>query len=445
MPMVIRSVVLSAFFLCAGTSTIAYAQNQPADMQSLLKKITIESEKLEKQKKAFEHHYNQLMLQEKILKELQARVQAELGGEVAGEEVLKNARGAGVSEPSVQDSPQENAAPAETANNGKPEDQDTKPTQTVGTDKKPKDKDRPPQVAAIADEGGVLLSKGTLVLEPSLEYTRSSAVRVAIEGYTIIPALNIGAFSIDQIDRDTVTSALTARYGITNRLEIEARVPHVYRNDSTLNRPVGTGAGTDLLQEASGNGLGDIEVAGHYQINKGQNGWPFFVGNLRFKTRTGNDPFEINIDPNTGLQTELPTGSGFYALQPSITAIIPSDPVVLYSNVGYLYNMERNVGGNYGKIDPGDSISASFGMGVSMNERTSFSLGYSHDVVFKTTQNGNTIANSDTLQVGSLNLGYAYRLNDRVSLNLDIGAGLTDDASDADIIFRVPVSFDLLK
>lgn len=315
----------------------------------------------------------------------------------------------------------------------------------VGVTRKPKSKDHPPEIHAIVDEGGVLLRRGTLVVEPSLEYTRSSALRVAIEGFTIIPALNIGSFSITEVDRDTVTSAIEARYGVTNRIEIGGRVPYVYRSDTALTRPIGAGADSDTLQEATGNNLGDIEVSGHYQINNGKNGLPFFIGNLRFKSRTGEDPFEVDIDPMTGLQTELPTGSGFYSLQPSVTAIFPSDPVVFYTNLGYTVNFERDIGGTVGEIDPGDAVNASFGMGFSINDRSSFSLGYSHDTVFKTQQNGNAIANSQVLQVGSLNLGYAYAVTPNVNVNLNIGAGLTDDAPDARLLLQVPVSFDLLK
>lgn len=431
-----RPLCLSLTFLLCSTTLNAYAaenQNKQA-VQNLTRQIEAESKKINAQKQVLDAQYEKLQQQEQRLQAIQIQAHRQFGAPITANK-LESFRGAGTAGGKQKTDVNETAKEDETRGG----------TETVGTERKPKEKDHPPQVAAIADEGGVLLSKGTLVIEPSVEYTRSSAIRVAIEGFTIIPALNIGSFTIDQVDRDTITSAVTARYGITNRIEVEARVPYVYRDDSTLSRPVGTGTGTDILQDASGDDIGDIELAAHYQINRGLNGWPFLVGNLRFKTRTGTDPFEVDVDPVTGLQTELPTGSGFYALQPSITAIIPSDPAVIYANVGYLYNIKRDVGGTIGDIDPGDSIDLSFGMGFSMNERTSFSVGYSHDVVFETEQNGVKLANSDTLQVGSLNLGYAYRATDNVNVNLNVDAGLTDDAPDASIMLRVPIAFNLLK
>lgn len=310
---------------------------------------------------------------------------------------------------------------------------------------RPKPAEKPPEVAAIKDEGGAMLPPGTLVIEPGIDYSRSSALRVAIEGFTIVPALNIGAFDISEVDRDTFTANLGARIGVTNRIEAEMSVPYIYRHDSTVSRPIGSGSGVDVLNEVDGDGLGDLEGSVHYQINRAKEGWPFFIGNLRFKSITGKDPFDVPLDPITGLQLELPTGSGFYSLQPSLTAIFPSDPVVFYTNLGYLINFERDIGGTTGKVNPGDSISLSFGMGFSVNEKASFSMGYSHSTVLETERNGVKVPTSDILQVGQMNFGYAYKLNKNVNLNLSIGAGLTDDAPDMSAGIRVPIAFNLLK
>ncbi len=315
----------------------------------------------------------------------------------------------------------------------------------VGTERRTEEMEKPQavEVATLADEGGVLLSKGQLIIDPSLEYSRASTLRVAVEGFTIVPALNIGSFDISQIDRDTYSASLGLRYGLTNRLEISTRVPYVYRNDSTLSRPIGEGVGVERLTDVSGDGIGDLEFGANYQLTNGEGGWPFLVANFRVKSNTGTNPFEVNIDPDTGLQTELPTGSGFWALSPSITAIFPSDPVVFFGNLGYLYNMPNDFGGNTGEIDPGDSISFSFGMGLGINDRTSFNVGYGHSVVFETTQNGNTLPTSDVLQVGSLDLGFSYQVNDSQNLNFTVSAGLTDDAPDVRLVFRAPFSLNL--
>lgn len=315
----------------------------------------------------------------------------------------------------------------------------------VGVDRKPQPSESPPKVEAVAYDsgGGVLLAPGKAVFESGTEYTHSSALSVAVEGFTIVPALSIGSFEIADVDRDTAIVSVGGRLGIAKNLEIEARIPFVHREDSNISRPIGTGSTSNVLSIVDGTGLGDVEIGARYQIMKSDGEWPFLIGGLRFKSATGKGPFEVPINPATGLQTELPTGSGFYALQPSLTAIMPSDPVVLFSSIGYLYNMKRSFGGTIGEIDPGDSISSSFGMGFSVNERTSFSLGYSHDYVFETAQNGRDLANSTKLHVGALNTGFSYRVTDYMSFNTNISAGVTSDAPDMRFIFRVPISFDL--
>lgn len=309
----------------------------------------------------------------------------------------------------------------------------------VGVDRKPEEPERPPEIAAELSEGGVLLGRGNLVVTPAFEYTRSSATLVSVEGFGILPAFNIGTFQISRAGRDILTQSIAARLGITKRFEIEGKVPYVYRRDATTGRPIGIGATTDTTTRVSSHGIGDVELGAHYQINSGKDGWPFLIANARFKTITGEGPFEIPVGAN-GLLTRLPTGTGFYALQPSVTAIFPSDPIVYYANLGYLYNIERDFGGTVGEVDPGDSISAAFGMSMSFNDRASFSIGYSHSSVFETTQNGASI-NGDMLQVGSLDLGYAYQLDDRYSLNFNVSAGLTEDAPDARVGIRVPIKF----
>ncbi len=100
---------------------------------------------------------------------------------------------------------------------------------------------------------------------------------------------------------------------------------------------------------SSGKGVGDIEFTGRYQLNDGGNDSAYYVGTLRFKTRTGKDPFEVVTATsvpggglNTQLQRQLPTGSGFYTLQPGLTALFASDPAVFFGSVSYQYNIPRN-------------------------------------------------------------------------------------------------------
>jgi hypothetical protein len=283
-----------------------------------------------------------------------------------------------------------------------------------------------------------------------LQYSHSSVNQFSFQGVEILETFLVGLLQAQDNDRDLISPQLTARFGITNRFEIEAKAPYVYRDD-TLRATIPQIDQDDisLSEDIQGDGLGDVEVALHYQINRGVNGWPFFVGNVRYKSDTGEGPFDVNFNA-LGVATELPTGSGFQSVEPSLTVLYPSDPVVLFANLGYLINIEEDVDETIpseeagmeqriGDVDPGDAFRVSFGTSYALNERASLTLGYKHDFIKKTKTeiNGEDLP-SASLDVGSLLLGWGYSLTNRVATNLNLELGVTDDAPDVLITLRVP-------
>jgi len=293
-----------------------------------------------------------------------------------------------------------------------------------------------PDVPLIVEQGGVLLKKGHIVLEPSVDFSLVETNRAEVAGFTVLPAILIGNFNISKVARETITTALTARAGITNRLEFEARIPFVYRNDRETRRPIGSGSSADETINLNGHGLGDIEFAAHYQINDGSGGLPFFVGNLRAKSDTGKSPFDVSVD-SSGNPTDLPTGNGFWSLQPSVTMILPTDPAVLFGNLNYTWNIARTIDG-FGKIDPGDSFGGSLGIGFALNEKLSLSMAYDHSYVLETKQSGTTT--NSPLHIGRALFGGSYRISDKSSVNLNVGVGVTEQAPDVSTTLRVPIT-----
>lgn len=303
---------------------------------------------------------------------------------------------------------------------------------------------RPPEVQALANVGGVLTPYGHAVVEPFLQYSRSSVNTFLFQGVEVVSSLLIGSVEANKTSRDLVSTGITARLGVSDRLELEARVPFVWRQDSITNTVQNTNNLT-TTQTSNGYGLGDLEVAAHYQINDGQQDWPFFIGNLRYKSDTGSSPFnsEFNADGST---KTLATGSGFNAIEPSITAIYPSDPATLFANLGYIHSIpediNHDVGTNFvGRVTPGDTYTGSLGLGLALNDRLSLTFGYEHDYVRPTeTVVGGVAQLSPSLQVGSALSGISYRVSDRTSINLNLAAGVTRDAPDAVVSLRVPIS-----
>lgn len=313
-----------------------------------------------------------------------------------------------------------------------------------------------PNVQAIAELGGVLTPRGTLVVTPSLQVSTSQVNQFNFEGVSLVNAVLVGFINAENTDRDFVQAALSFRLGLTNRLEISVKVPYIYRHQTgsfTLvsqkrDKPQGPSVQT-VLEEG---GLGDVELSLSYQINGASGGGPIFVANLRYKSTTGEGPFEVARGPR-GLPTELATGSGFRSIEPSLTILLRSDPAVFYANVGYLFNLPKDVdktigtgdqARRIGKVDPGNALRVSFGMAYAINRYASFNLGYKNDYIFPTTTeiNGVTLE-SNRLEIGALLLGFSYAISPRVSANLSMQFGVTADATDVMLTFQLPIAFAL--
>ncbi len=449
----ISAVACAVALLLVNTAQAKSPADTGPQLQAMQARMETLSQELAEQKRLLQHletFRQQYFEQRSLLQSLERQVAQqqmaldELRG-VASWDVLASQRGAGAV--GQTHAPELLAQAAVT------------PKAEAPVGRSPDTQGRPPEVAPLFEQPGVLTPKGSYVLEPSLQYGYSSSNRVALVGYTVIPALLIGLIDVREVKRNTVTAALSARYGLTNRLELEVRAPYVYRSDATVSRENIKGASENVFS-TSGMSLGDLEVGARYQLNDGGIDKPFYIGTLRLKGRTGTDPFEVVTDctqrcigtntTGTGLPLDLPTGSGFYSMQAGLTLLYPSDPAVFFGSMTYLHNFERdNVSRTVlngekeflGTISPGAVIGFNFGMGLALNEKSSFSLGYDHSSVGRTKTNGQVVPGSVRTQLGTLLLGYSYRFNKSRSLSVSVGAGLTTDTPDLSLSVRLPMTF----
>jgi hypothetical protein len=302
------------------------------------------------------------------------------------------------------------------------------------------------EVTAVPQGLGVLTPRGTTVVESSFEYSRTSNNRLVFRGIELIPGLQVGLIEASDADRDTVVGTAAIRHGITRRLEVEARMPALARQDRIQ---VVQQRNQGIVRELKLNDyyIGDAELAFRYQLNEAKGPeQPIYVANLRVKSNTGRGPFDIGYD-EFGVATGLTTGSGFWGVQGGLSFLMPSDPVVLYGGGSYLYhipaNVDKLVGGAFvGRVDPGDAMSVNLGFGFSVNPRFSFSLGYGHSIIFPTkTEIGGTNQRSSMAHVGSLSIGTSYRMSERQSFSIGLELGMTADAPDMSIALRLPLRF----
>lgn len=310
-------------------------------------------------------------------------------------------------------------------------------------------------VAALPERAGVLTPPGRFVVDPSLEYVRSSANRLVFRGIEIVPGINLGLIEATEADRDTIVQNLGFRYGITNRLEVEARGGWVWREDviTTVQQRENT---LTRVRRLNGEGWGDVEIGARYQLTSGQRGRPIFVANARVKAPTGEGPFDLAYN-EAGVALELASGSGFWGIEGGVTMLYPSDPGVIFGGLSYIYNKPEDInkvigGARVGRVDPGDAIGVNLGYGLSLNPRFSVSFGYSHSYIFPSVTHIGPIdppdgepsgidARSNEIHVGSMLMGWSFRLTPRVTLSNNFEFGVTKDAPDMRWVIRVPYRF----
>ncbi|HWT52808.1 MAG TPA: transporter [Caulobacter sp.] len=301
------------------------------------------------------------------------------------------------------------------------------------------------EVAALPERQGVLTPHGQFVLEPSMDYTHASTNRLVFRGVEIVTGVQIGVIEASDADRNGVGASLAGRYGLSDRLEVQMTVPYVRRADrlTTLAQRDETISRSLSLK---GSGLGDVELGVRYQINRTRAGRPVFIGALRVKGDTGTSPFEIDRD-EFGVARRLATGSGFWAVEPGLTFLYPTDPIVIFGGASYLYHMPRDIDRTIGevrvgKVDPGDAIGVNAGFGFAINPKFSFSLGYRHSYILPTKSRINGVGQkSESLQVGVFAFGWSLRLNDRMTLSNGYEFGATSDAPDVRVALRLPYRF----
>ncbi len=386
-----------------------------------------ESEQLEAQVQRLEA---ELTAQRQLIGQQQARIdaqQAEIDALKTNLE-LRELRGAGLAQ----------------AQSGSPSVQSTPPPgQPVGEAPPQPELAERAEIQAIPRDLGVLTPAGQLVFDPSVEYTRSSNSRLVFRGIELIPGIQIGLIEATDADRDTINANAALRYGVTSRLELEASIPYIYRHDRI---EVVQQRDEQIVRDIGlrGDGIGDAEFTARYQLNRVRPLKPIWVASLRVKSDTGKGPFEIPFD-EFGVAKDLATGSGFWGVEPGISFLLPSDPVVIYGGLSYFWHMARDIDRDIGdvhvgRVDPGDSITANIGFGFALNPRFSYSLGYRHNIIFPTkSEIGDTTQRSDRLHVGQLNFGLSYRLTRTQVINLGFEFGVTEDAPDVSITLRTPI------
>src|SRR5579875_1461529 len=434
---------------------VAAAADPADDLQQLRTEIQKEISALKKQEAKLHQQFLELDRKSKLLDKKSQLLDRELQHmRAAGTGAVAAAPGSGIE---VAQAPAAAPAPAEQGQSA-PSSSGGESAPIQGPSAAQQQARQVVETAPALSSGGVLTPKGQFVIDPSIEYDYWSQNQLGVNGFQIIPGITFGNIFANRVEQNITTAAVTGRYGITDSWEINIKVPYVYNTGQTISLiPEGTMA--QLLNVgATGTGIGDLQFGSSYQINSGNNGWPIFIINGLFKTATGISPYQVPIitvnDPNgtflEGTPKQLATGTGFYAIEPSLTVLLPTAPGVLFANIQDIHNFGRtqnvqNVNGGPPSpvfLQPGENPAITFGIGFSLNDRAALTFSYQQQHVFTASANHQPISGSP-YSFGTFNFGLGYQISQSTRLNLSVGIGAGPNTPVAKVLLELPYKFSL--
>ncbi|UNP29741.1 transporter [Lysobacter gummosus] len=338
-------------------------------------------------------------------------------------------------------------------------DQDRDAPVQVGQTQRAEDAQRREQEKALVVREHAPLFERKFTLDTGLSYSYYDRRQLALSGFLALDAIFLGSINLDQTKASVATFELSGRYGLTDRISVEASLPYVYRDSRFVSG--GAGGASSVVSEVRmrSQGVGDASVAAYYQWVKESQRWPDIVTSLRVRAPTGRDPFGLKLiqpdgdNNNLNIPENLPTGSGVWAATVNVSALRTYDPVILFGNVGYTYNQPTNFGDispvaeqiSPARVELGNAIQLSGGLAIALNDRSAVSFSVATSVTGAThiTAPGGSkrrvpgsSSNSTTL-----NIGASYVLPSGWTINGQLAAGLTPDAPNFVFSMRGSKSF----
>lgn len=298
-----------------------------------------------------------------------------------------------------------------------------------------------------------------LSFEAGVTYSHFDDARLNLSGFLALDAIFLGLISIDEITADVFVFDGTIRYGLTDRLQIDANVPYLFRYSNFQSGGAGGDAAGLKEADVRDDGLGDINFGASYRVLRETVNRPDIVVNARVKVPTGREPFGTELilvdgsEGNLQVPERLSTGTGVWSASAGISLLKTLDPMVVFGSFTYFHNFAKHfddldeaVGDQPGRAKIGDAFQYGAGVAYALNERSSLSLSFTQRIVERTRlkRDGN---DSYSRIVGSqgnvaiLNLGATFSLTQKLALLTTLGLGMTTDAPDMILSVRLPFRF----
>ncbi|WP_255503373.1 transporter [Cupriavidus sp. UME77] len=297
-----------------------------------------------------------------------------------------------------------------------------------------------------------------LTIDSGFIYSYYDRRALSLSGFLALDAIFLGTINLNQTKSHTLTYDTIARYGLSDRLSMDFDLPVMYRNTNFISG--GAGGSASSLSDAtlSTTALGDMSMGLYYQFLRESGAAPDVVGSIRVRAPTGRSPFGIKLvsaDPNNNnlnIADQLPTGNGVWAVTAGLSLLKTYDPVVLFVNASYTYNIKRSVSdisSVQGQVTPadvklGDTIGFGGGLALALNDRTSMSMAFNASISSSTqvtTAGVTQTVIGSRANVATMTFGFNHVITKGLSVSTAIGLGLTPDAPNYTVTLRFPYTF----
>ena len=267
----------------------------------------------------------------------------------------------------------------------------------------------------LVREGGLVLPRGALEVEPRLQYTYRGS-----EGLGILTTGAGAQVAQQDVRRDEVEASLGIRIGLPASFQAEMRIPYVWLDENRT-------TSSTLSDSRRVSGWGDLELGLAKQLLVERRGSFGLLGSVNWKSVSGNH--ELG---------RLSPGSGFPQLQAALTAVKREDPLVFFGAGSYTRIFERDRSGS--RVDPGDTVGVKAGALLAASPETSLRAALDLSRSARARIDGVGIPGSDAT-VGVVELGLATLLTRRTLLDINLGIGITPDAPDLRLRLSLPIRF----
>ena len=316
----------------------------------------------------------------------------------------------------------------------------------IGQQQRDEDAQRREQDKALVVREHAPLFERRFTFDAGLSYSYYDRRQLALSGFLALDAIFLGRINLDQSKATLATLDLTGRYGLSDRLSIEANLPFVWRDTRFVS--AGAGGASTMISEVHirSSGIGDASVGAYYQLVKESARAPDIVASLRVRGPSGRHPFGLKLiqpdedNNNLNVPQNLPTGTGVWSTTANVSALRTYDPVILFGNLGYTWSKPQEFDDispvleqvTPARVELGDTIHVSGGLAIALNDRSavSFSVASALSASTHTRAAGaeSQRVPGSSSNVTSLNIGGTYALASGWTLNGQVAAGLTPDA-----------------